>query len=127
MSNIGSSNRLIYDNCAYQKSLYESTSPLVYRLYEGNFENCQKCLHKDFIRPFDLVDIESELRNQTRFTSKCPQQKYNPGCTKSKTCTSTFDRTNPIVYAPEVCPIVYNNIPKQCGPGYQVPKNTFCN
>lgn len=125
--NIGSSNRLIYDTCAYQKQLYESTSPLAYNLYQGKFENCNKCLHDKFWTPYQLVDIESELRNQTRPVSSCDQFKYTPGCKRSGLCLSTFDRTVPIVLAPEVCPIIYNNIPKQTHPGFHLPNPNFCN
>jgi hypothetical protein len=57
--NFGSFNRMIYDRCAYQKELYESTSPLQHQLYEGKFEHCEKCTHEGkFYRPFDLVDVE---------------------------------------------------------------------
>jgi hypothetical protein len=33
----------------------------------------------------NLVDIESELRNQTRIYSQCPQHKYVPACVKNNT------------------------------------------
>lgn len=125
--NIGSSNKQIYDNCNYQKRLYESTSPLNYRLYEGQYENCGKCKYNKFWRPFDLVDIESELRNQTRPLSDCDQFKYNPNCTKSKSCISTFDSSVPVVLDSSVCPIVYNNIPKTRNTGIRVPRQTYCN
>ena len=124
--NIGSFNRTSYDQCAYEKRLQEGTSPLTYQLYEGKFENCNKCKFDKFYRPFDLVDIESELRNQTRRASKCPQHKYNPKCEKSQRCMSTFDKTAPVVLAPEVCPIVFNNIPRQRSPGYKVPNGNLC-
>ncbi|AYV78696.1 MAG: hypothetical protein Edafosvirus25_10 [Edafosvirus sp.] len=124
--NIGSSNRQKYDNCAYQKRLYESTSPLKYQLYEGKFENCGKCLYDKFWRPFDLVDVESELRNQNRPLSQCDQFKYNPNCPRSKMCLSTFDPSVPVVYVPEICPIVFNNIPKRISPGYVLPEIDFC-
>uniref|UniRef100_A0A6C0AC28 Uncharacterized protein n=1 Tax=viral metagenome TaxID=1070528 RepID=A0A6C0AC28_9ZZZZ len=124
--NIGGSNRPIYDNCAYQKKLYESTSPLDYYLYQGKFENCSKCLHDKFWTPYQLVDIETELRNQNRPLSKCDQFKYNPNCKKSDLCLSTFDKSVPIVLAPEVCPIVHNNIPKRKDVGYNVPNQTPC-
>ena len=110
--NIGSSNRLLYDNCSYQKRLYESTSPLSYQMYQGKFENCHKCLHDKFWTPYKVVDIETELRNQTRPLSHCDQFKYTPGCKKSNMCMSTFDKNRPVVYAPEVCSILHNNIPK---------------
>lgn len=124
--NIGSSNRLIYDNCAYQKKIYESTSPLDYNLYQGKFENCKKCLHDKFWTPYQLVDIETELRNQNRPLSHCDQFKYNPSCKKSQICLSTFDKSVPVVLAPEVCPIVHNNIPVTKDVGYKVPQQSAC-
>lgn len=124
--NLGSSNRPIYDNCAYAKNLYESTSPLAYNLYFGKFENCNKCLYDKFWTRYQLVDIETELRNQTRPLSQCDQFKYSPNCQRSGLCLSTFDPSVPVVYAPEVCPIVYNNIPKVTHPGYIMPDPNFC-
>ena len=124
--NIGGSNRQLYDTCNYQKQLYESTAPLAYQLYFGAVENCNKCRVDRFYTRFMLVDVESELRNQTRPLSKCDQFKYNPNCKKSGLCMSTFDPSRPIVLAPEVCPIIYNNIPKQTHPGYHLPNPNFC-
>ena len=124
--NIGGSNRLIYDNCSYQKQLYESTSPLAYQLSQYKYENCNKCLYDKFWTPYQLVDIETELRNQTRPLSHCDQFKYSPKCSKSGLCLSTFDRSVPVVPAPEVCPIIYNNIPRQTHPGYHLPNPNFC-
>ena len=124
--NTGSSNRLIYDNCSYQKRLYESTSPLSYQLYLGNHENCNKCLEDRFYTKYQLVDIETELRNQTRPLSHCDQFKYSPNCKRSGLCLSTFDKSVPVVPAPEVCPIIYNNIPRQTSPGYHLPDPNFC-
>jgi len=125
--NIGASNRTIYDNCAYSKELYESTAPLGFTLYQGAYENCNKCIVDKFYRPYDLVNIESELRNITRIVSKCDQYKYAPNCKSSRMCVSTFDKNIPKVPAPEVCPIVFNNIPKQTNPGYRLPCNSICN
>ena len=59
----GASNRLIYDNCYYNQWLKDSTDPFNYQLYEGKFENCHKCRGNYFYHPYDLVDVESELRN----------------------------------------------------------------
>jgi hypothetical protein len=116
----GSSNRLPYDCCAYEKRLAESVSPLEYQLYEGKYESCTKCIYDKFYRPFDLVDFESELKNITRPNTKCDSLKYNPSCKKSKSCISTFDPEVPIVFASEICPIVHNNIPKMTHPGYEL-------
>jgi hypothetical protein len=109
--NQGSFNRLRYDNCAYDRTLHESISPLTYQLYEGKFENGGKCVYKSqFYRPFDLVDVESELKNITRANSKCPENKYLPLCDKSNRCWSTVDATVPVVIHPEICPPVTSNI-----------------
>lgn len=125
-NNFGSSNRIKYDSCEYQKSLYESTKPLSYYIYEPKYESQTKCVHDKFYRKYDLVDVESELRNITRPMSKCSQYKYNPNCKKNESCTSTFDNTVPIVMAPELCPIVKNNIPKTTNPGYSIPNENIC-
>jgi len=128
--NIGGFSRGKYDSCQYQKDLYESTSPLAYNLYFGAQENCNKCV---FDGQFNvkyqpsIVDTESELLNLTRPLSKCDNFLYSPACKRSGLCTSTFDRTNPVVLAPEVCPIVYNNIPKYLNPGYRLPSGDICN
>jgi len=125
-SNIGASNRIKYDTCEYQKSLYESTKPLSFQMFEGKYNNCGRCVHDKIYRPFDLVDIESELKNITRPASKCAQFKYNPNCKQSSNCTSTYDRAVPIVLAPQICPIVRNNIPKMTHPGYTMPRDNIC-
>lgn len=117
--NIGVHNRLSHDNCAYQKKLYESTSPLMYRLYEGQFENCNKCtFNNQFWRPFDLVDIESELKNITRPNSKCSHLKYNPN-------KNVPQKQMPVIVDKFICPIVHNNIPRMTTPGYVIP-NSSC-
>lgn len=122
----GSSNRLLYDNCAYGKRLFESTSPLAYNTYQGKFENCNKCIYDKFWTPYQLVDVESELWNINRPLSQCDQFKYSPNCPKSGLCTSTFDKSVPVVVVPDVCPIVYNNIPRTTGIGYALPDPNFC-
>lgn len=125
-NNVGTSNRTIYDSCEYKKQLHESTAPLNYALYYGKFESCQKCVYDNFYRPFDLVDVESELKNITRPATKCPQYKYNPNCPTSPSCISTYNESVPVVFAPEICPIVKNNIPKMTSPGYTVPNGIMC-
>jgi hypothetical protein len=127
-SNVGGFNRLRYDMCEYKQNLYQSVGPLAHQMYGGAYENCQKCIYDDksFYRPFDLVDIESELRNISRRASKCPQNKYLPNCKKSGSCTSTFDKSNPIVMAQEVCPIVRSNLPRITSTGYELNVEPFC-
>ena len=83
-----SSNRLSYDACAYEKNLLQSTSPLDYMLYNGKYENSSKCRYEfgvvggNGVSLFDgnLVDLESDLRGQTRQASLCPSKFYSPEC-----------------------------------------------
>jgi hypothetical protein len=112
--NIGGSNRLKYDNCNYQQTIYESTSPGVYRLYLGSFENEKKCVVGDryvYRQDPDIVDLEGELLGRKFPSSKCGQFKYGPKCKKEGTCTDTFNCNAPIVTDPGLCRIVSNNLP----------------
>ena len=81
-----SSNRLIYDTCAYKKELDQSVSPLSYVLNPIKYENCQKCRMElgivggtavSHIKG-NLVDLENDLRGQTRIASLCPDKLYHP-------------------------------------------------
>lgn len=124
-NNVGSSNRLIYDCCAYQKSLNESTSPLNYNLYQGKFDNCNKCTSDGkYWRPFDsmIIDLESELKLITRSATKCPSNKYNPTVKRSKNSLSTFYPENPVILDRDICPVVWNSISKPTNPGYKLKK-----
>ena len=124
-NNVGSSNRLIYDCCAYKKSLNESTSPLIYNLYEGKFQNCNKCTYENkFWRPFsaEIVDVESDLLNITRPSTRCENKKYNPSCGRSRNCLSTYEPDAPVILDRDICPVVYNNIPTSVGKGYKLKK-----
>ena len=83
-----SSNRLIYDTCAYKKTLVESTGPFAYSMYPGKYDNCAKCrielgsVGGNGVSIFsgNLVDLESDLRGQNRPASLCPQTRYQPQC-----------------------------------------------
>ena len=83
-----SSNRLIYDSCAYKKNLDQSIGPLNYNMYAGKYENCAKCrielgsVGGNGVSLFsgNLVDLESDLRGQTRNASNCPSKHYQPPC-----------------------------------------------
>ena len=81
-----SSNRLIYDDCAYNTSLNESVSPLNYILNPFKYENCNKCRNElgllggtnvSNIRG-NIVDLENDLIGLTRLASDCPSKKYHP-------------------------------------------------
>ena len=105
--------RLDYDNCAYAKELEQSTSSLEYLMYKGKYENCKNCPDNDNLLDLGVkTDIESELRNQTRYSSKCPTEKYDP--TKPFKAVKT---TNP-----HVCERVSSGLKKPTGPGYDASK-----
>lgn len=81
--------RGIYDDCAYKRRLHESTSPLLYNINPVAYESCTKChqAYPGFIGSLggqgfgigpDRVDIDSDLRGQTRLLTNCPTHKYNP-------------------------------------------------
>ena len=111
--------RLDYDCCAYAKDLQESTTPLEYLMYKGKYENCKKCPdHANYLDFGNKTEIESELRNQTRYSSKCPSEKYNPA--KPFKAIKT---TNP-----RVCERIPSGLKKITGPGYDASKlgNSCC-
>jgi hypothetical protein len=126
MTQQGSSNRLRYDTCAYEKSLTESVSPFAYRTYGGMYENEQKCKKDKFWKrnDVDVVDVESDLKNITRPATKCPSLKYDPKCKKSGQCISTYDPSVPVILDYNVCPIVFNNIPRQTSNGLIMPEQS---
>ena len=83
-----SSNRLIYDTCAYKKTLDQSVGPLSYVLNPIKYENCNKCRMElglvggtsvSQIKG-NLVDLENDLRGTTRSASLCPSKHYVPNC-----------------------------------------------
>lgn len=123
--NQGSSNRQLYDPCAYKQYLDQSVDPLYYEMYFGKEENCHKCIDKKawYKQDVPIVNIESELLNITRPLSDCSNWKYNPNCKTSSRCISTFDPNAPKIMSPSLCPIVYNNIPIQTDVGYRLPND----
>ena len=121
-------NHLSYDPCAYDKRLDESTSVLTYVLDPNKFYNCNECriefgvLGGNNVSRYigNMVDLESDLRNQTRLASDCPSKKYipgtvvqvktnngcKPGCGKSGLpCGSASCRKDPLKHLP-ACNII---------------------
>lgn len=95
--------RQINDDCAYKHRLYESTSPLMYVINPIAYESCNKChmAYPGFIGTLggygfgigaDRVDVDSDLRGQTRVLTDCPTHKYNPYsyqyCNSCENCNS---------------------------------------
>ena len=84
-------NNLIYDNCAYKKHLEESSGVGKYQMYSGKYNNERNC-RIDFgvvggnevsLYKGNIVDLESELKGQTRLNSLCPNKKFIPTFTRS--------------------------------------------
>lgn len=94
-------NKAKYDTCTYQNELNRNVGILQYILDVNNYENNKKCRHEfgwlagnnvSHIKG-SLVDLESELRNQTRYVSKCCNSVAPP---ISSNNNITNDKTNPI-------------------------------
>jgi len=107
--NPSASNRVKYDVSAFQNQLHIMTAPLSFNMYLGTFENQNKCRNDRFFKKFDLVDVESELRNLDRPLSKSNDLEFSQTCIDRGYCMNTF--LAPSVLPAEVCPIVHNNIP----------------
>lgn len=83
-----SSNRLMYDSCAYKTTINESVGPLEYMLDPIRYENCNKCrMELGLVGGTNvshvqgsLVDLETELKGLTRNNSLCPSKKYQSPC-----------------------------------------------
>lgn len=122
-------NRLIYDNCAYKKTVEESTGTLSYVINPIKYENCSKCRVEFGVvggtnvshDKSKLVDIENDLMNITRKNSKCPSKKYEPKCSKPSKDDNGLP-CGPYQLAEKhlkPCSIVKYK-PKVDGPGYQL-------
>lgn len=82
--------RLSQDLCATKKALDQSTGGFQYMMYPGKYANCSKCRielgsgasagNQVSLYNGNLVDLESDLRGQTRPASMCPADKYQPYC-----------------------------------------------
>ena len=136
-----SSNRLLYDDCAYRQRLDESVDPLSYMLNPIKYENCQKCRHElglvggtavSHIKG-NLVDLENDLRGATRQSTLCPSRKYAPSknnnitiagksCGKPRTVDTNLQHLpscQMIRYKPT--PLPQPMVVDNCGQQFQVP------
>lgn len=112
-------NRTKYDNCSYKQNLQNNVSTLSYILSPMNWEHNDKCRHQlglvggtsvSHIQG-NFVDLDSELRGQTRYISKCGTNMYvptNDGIIKN-------DKTPPIntssLHLPACQSIMYRSVP----------------
>ena len=89
----------LYDKCNIKRKDQESIGQYNYIMspvYENEnkcFENQTPFQHTQFHSiPGSIVDVESDLRNQTRMLSRCPETRFNPthdkNCSTCKNCNS---------------------------------------
>jgi hypothetical protein len=112
-------NRTTYDTCSYNQDLQNNVSTLSYILSPFRYEHKDKCRHQlGFIGGTavshvqgNMVDLDSELRGQTRYISKCGNNQYVPtddGIIKN-------DKTQPIdttmLHLPACQSIMYRETP----------------
>lgn len=79
-------NRTSYDSCTYRKDLKENVGILSYILSPFRYEHKDKCRHELGIVggtavshiQGNLVDLESELRGQTRYLTWCTKTAATP-------------------------------------------------
>lgn len=96
--------RSLYDECSLSKRNQESTSPFNWITDAATVESKDSCflyhaspfMHNSFKSiPAETVDVESDLRNQTRPLTKCPEHKFSPNNAaksnfKWKECSDTW-------------------------------------
>lgn len=112
-------NRSKYDTCAYKYDLQNNVSTLDYILSDIRYNNVNKCRHQlgliggtnvSHIKG-NIVDLESELRGQTRLLSKCQNNLYvptNDNIIKNDK-TEAIDTT--MQHLPSCQTIMYRSIP----------------
>jgi hypothetical protein len=78
--------RSAYDDCALNQRNKESTDSFEWATDSSVTESKMACyegtspfMHNPYKSvPFNAIDIENDLRGQTRMLSKCAEHKYNP-------------------------------------------------
>lgn len=79
-------NHLNTDGCTYKRHLRENVSILGYVMSPLRFEHQDKCRHELGLLggsvvshiAGNMVDLESDLRGQTRYLTKCVTHQYQP-------------------------------------------------
>jgi hypothetical protein len=112
-------NRTKYDNCSYKVDLKTNVDTLSHILSPYRYEHKDKCMHQlGFVGGTavshiqgNLVDLDSELRGQTRIITRCPTNQYVP----SDDNIVNNDKTSPINtnmnHLPSCQSIMYRSVP----------------
>jgi len=113
-------NHLNVDPGSYAKTLSANANALTYMLDSNKFEHSQKCRHELGLvggtavshTKGNLVDLESDLRGQTRLLSRCATQQWMP---VPKDGLILNDKTEPIdtkqKHLPSCQMIRYRSVP----------------
>jgi hypothetical protein len=121
----------MYDTCAFQKNVKESTKPLSFYLDANKYVNCHcpSGPHKSVKTVGDMTDIESSLKGIDKIASHCDIAKH-PNCTQLGCLT-----TNPINYISPYAyergqdgenAVVTTNMKKPTNAGYSLPPTHIC-
>lgn len=130
--NYSSFTNSLYDDCNIDKKNQESTGP--YNWVTDNLNELNSCyvkqspfMHNNFQSiPSNLVDAESELRNQTRHLSRCPEEKFDP--TKLNNCKNCSKCNQGLPCSCKHCKETqYQNKLKDCISPFLVPDYTRTN
>ncbi len=127
--------RNMYDNCAFQQDVKQSTGPLGLTMDINKYINCENLCKspneysKDQV---SRVDAESSLRGMDKLASKCNISKH-PFCT-SNGCLLTNDVRIPPNITPYIHErgypgedaIVISNMKRPTNPGYTLPNTNVC-
>ena len=98
-------NRLAYDKCAYKTQLQQSVDPLSYAIFQNKYEHVNKCRNELGLVGGaavshiggNLIDVENDLRGQTRSASDCPTKKF-PANAAAKTPVQHMKSCQMIAY-----------------------------
>ena len=120
-------NHPTYDHCTYKRHLKENVSILSYIISPFRYENKNKARHRlgllggtavSHIQG-NLVDLESDLRGQTRFLTKCVDTQHKPLKPGENIIN---DKTPPIdtrlLHLPTTQMISYKSVPLPVAPEY---------
>lgn len=131
----GKFTRKIYDNCAYQQDVRQSTNPLELILDVTKYVHCGNICHPNGEYPPNpalLVDIESSLWGIDKLSSKCDKAKY-PFCGPTGCLLTKDPRIAPHI-TPYACErgragenaVVTTNISMPTDSGIRVPDPNIC-
>ena len=126
-------NRTRYDECAYQKDLSQSTSPIYYTMDTTKYYNSRESV-ADFgimagnnvsVTTGNMGDLESDLYGITRQESRCPERKYLPHCQQCDDlsgvpCVGACQKTEQVSHLPAYKERIVQYAPRIDHVGYRI-------